>query len=66
MTKKQPLWGTPKGDNGFPQKETPTQGSEGDVIGVYPAGLSPIIQSKYDFVKKKAPDYSLFIFIVDL
>ena len=66
MTKKQPLWGTPKGDNGFPQKETPTQGSEGDVIGVYPAGLSPIIPSKYDFVKK-IPQYTpFFIFIIDL
>ena len=51
---------------GVPQKETPTQGSEGGVIGVYPAGLSPIIQSESRFVKKKAPDYSLFIFIVDL
>ena len=66
MTKTQPLWGTPKGDNRFPQKETPTQGSEGDVIGVYPAGLSPIIPSKYDFVKKKAPDCLTFIFIIDL
>jgi len=66
MTKKQPLWGTPKGDNRFPQKETPTQGSEGDVIGVYPAGLSPIIQSKYDFVKKIPQHIPLFIFIVDL
>ena len=32
MAKKQPLWGTPKGDAVFPQKETPTQGSEGGVI----------------------------------
>jgi len=55
-----------RGYRGVPQKETPTQGSEGGVIWVYPAGLSPIIQSKYDFVKKKAHDYSLFIFIIDL
>jgi len=66
MTKKQPLWGTPKGDNVFPQKETPTQGSEGGVIGVYPAGLSPIIQSESRFVKKKATDCLTFIFVIDL
>ena len=67
MAKKQLLWGPPKGvQERIPQKETPTQGSEGVVWGYFPAGLSPIVQSKSRFVKKKAPDCSVFIFIVDL
>ena len=55
-----------RGYRGVPQKETPTQQSEGGVIWVYPAGLSPIIQSESHFVKKKAQNCSDFIFIIDL
>ena len=67
MTKKQLLWGYPYGSMaGSPKRNPPTHERRGVVWVYFPAGLSPMIQSKYGFVKKKAPDCLTFIFIVDL
>jgi len=66
MTKKQLLWGYPYGSIAGSPKETPYAQTKGVVWVYFPAGLSPIVQSKYGFVKKKVPDCPIFIFIVDL